>query len=70
MPSLRPALETLVSPLGRALDLSAKAWKDGSYTDFGQRFYNKLFGEEWREPWQLLGKAWEVMQKKSKGDND
>jgi hypothetical protein len=70
MPSLQPAMDRLLAPAGRMLTLTAQAWHDGAYVDLAKRCYDKAFGENWREPWQLLGMAWKTVTQTRNGEDE
>jgi hypothetical protein len=70
LPSLRPAMERLLSPAGRMLSLTSQALDDGAYVDLGRRCYDKAFGEGWREPWRLLAKAWASVKRSKSGEDE
>jgi hypothetical protein len=61
MPSLQPAMDRLLSPASRMISLTAQAWQDGAYVDLAKRCYDKAFGDNWRDPWHLLGMAYKTV---------
>jgi hypothetical protein len=70
LPDLQPAIDQLLSPAKRMVSLSVKAFHEGSYTDFGRRMYDKSFGEDWRQPWRLVGSAWKTLVRRGRNDDD
>jgi hypothetical protein len=43
--------------------------RSGAQARFAAKMWDKAAGDEWREPWRLLGRAWEVVSKRG-GDGE
>jgi hypothetical protein len=65
LPSVTTAVKNLLKPTEKLLDIFQRSWESGAQRKFAEKVWNKSVGDEWREPWKLLGKAWETVIKRS-----
>jgi hypothetical protein len=71
IPSITTAVENLLKPTQKVFEIVHRTWESGAQRQFAEKLWSKSVGPEWREPWRLLGRAWEtVMNRPSDSDDD
>jgi hypothetical protein len=68
VPSVTTAVRNLLKPTEKVLDIFWRSWENGAQRQFAEKMYNKSVGDEWREPWKLLSKAWETVMNRPHDD--